>query len=464
MKTMLYTTAAALIAIANPASAQILGGGGGGILGGGLPPIPVMPNIPVMSAPINVPVGPVSSVTSGSVTGAATAGATKSIDTHTGKASANGSAKGSATGSLTQSLETPLNSVTANGAGSGNAAGSAGADAQLFGTDAVRGTLHQTHDAAGNLVTTFKDHAGNLVTATRDHAGNLLVTTRDHAGILLSSTGSLQGNATGSASGAFSGLSHNLALDGSAAGDAAGSFDVKPGTSLFDMNGQKIGKVREVFADGAGHVKGLLVKCGDTTALLPVSDFAANGNALVSSMTQSQIAATGNGQANGTADGSANGIFSGLSHNLALSGSTAADLTGSFDIKSGTQLYDMAGEKIGKVKEVIADAHGRVRALVVKVEDTTATLPAADFAANGDVLVTAMSEAQIVSKGEQQASGTSAPQQTSEADTAQTQSAEPASSDPAAGPAPAARSARGNSSAQPAGLRNQQQKDRVNSH
>ena len=35
MKTIFFTTAAALIAIANPANAQILGGSGGGILGGG---------------------------------------------------------------------------------------------------------------------------------------------------------------------------------------------------------------------------------------------------------------------------------------------------------------------------------------------------------------------------------------------------------------------------------------------
>ena len=51
MKTILYTTAAALIAIANPANAQILGGGGG-ILGGS--PIPTMPNIP---SPMNMQIG-----------------------------------------------------------------------------------------------------------------------------------------------------------------------------------------------------------------------------------------------------------------------------------------------------------------------------------------------------------------------------------------------------------------------
>ena len=415
MKTFLLTTAAALIAVANPANAQILGGGG--ILSGP-PPMPVLPSMPV---PMSIPVGPISSVTNGSVTGAATAAATKSVDTRSGKASATGSANGSATGSLTQSLDTPLNSLAASGTGSGSAAGSARADAQLFGSDAIRGTLRQTRDSAGNLVTTFRDRAGNFVTATRDRAGNLVVATRDRAGNLLSTTssaaGSAQGSASGSANGTFNGLSHNLALDGSAAADAAGSLDVKPGTSLFDMSGEKIGKVREVFADARGQVKGLLVKSGDTTALLPASDFAAKGDALVTVLSEAQLIAAGEGQSSGSTSGSANGIFSGLSHSLALSGSAAADLNGTFDVKPGTQLYDMAGEKIGKVKSVMADASGRVEALVVKVKDTTATLPAADFAANGDVLVTLMSEAQVAAAGQKQADGSPAPASAGKAST-----------------------------------------------
>ena len=81
---------------------------------------------------------------------------------------------------------------------------------------------------------------------------------------------------------------------------------------------------------------------------------------------------------------------------------------GSLDLKPGSQLYDMTGEKIGKVKEVVADTKGRVTALVVKVKDTTATLPTSDFAANGDVLVTAMSQAQIMATGAKQASDGSA--------------------------------------------------------
>ena len=411
MKTTLYASVAVLIAIANPANAQILGGGGG-IMGGA--PIPSLPNLPTLPPVMNVPTGAIGSVTNGEISGAATASAAKSINTRSGRASANGSANGSGRGSLTQSLDTPLNSVTANGAGSGSASGAARADAQLFGNDAVSGTLHQTLDATGDIVTTFQNRAGNLVTATHERTGELIVATRDRAGNLLSTTqttaASLTGSAQGSVmgAGAFSGMSHNLALAGTAAADAAGSLDIKSGTTLFDLDGDKIGKVREVFADASGRVKGLLIKVDDTTALLPVNDFAAAGQNLVTAMSESQIEAAGAAQANGGGTGSANGIFSGLSHNLALEGTAAANAAGSLDIKSGTQLFDMAGEKIGKVKQVVADAQGRVKALVVKVEDTTATLPAADFAANGDALVTAMSEGQIVATGNRQASGSSA--------------------------------------------------------
>ena len=396
MKDILLTSAAALFALANPANAQILGGiggsGSGSILGG-----VSMPSMPDTTMPSRS----VETVTRGSARGDASGSVTKSVNPRTGKASAQGSAQDSGDGSLTQSLDTPLNSVNGSAAGSGSFAASGGGEAQLIGTDAVRGTVRQSRDAAGNTLTTYRTKSGTLVTATRDRAGNLLSSSS-------SASGSAQGNGSGSANGMFSGLSHNLALDGSAAGDAAGSFDVKRGTQLYDLSGEKVGKVREVYADGSGRVKGLLVKSGDTTALLPAGAFAANGNALVTTLSQAQIDSASQGQAAGTGSGSASGIFSGMSHNLALSGSAAADAAGSLDLKPGSQLYDMSGEKIGKVKEVVADAKGRVTALVVKVKDTTATLPANDFAANGEVLVTAMSQAQIMATGARQASDGSA--------------------------------------------------------
>lgn len=396
MKAIFLTTAATLIAIASPANAQLLGGGGG-MLGGA--PIPALPTLP---SPSVVPAAPISTATTGSATAAGNATTSKTVDTRSGKANASGSASGSADLGLTKAVNAPLSSATANATGSGSAAGSANADAQLIGTDAVRGLVGQTRDAAGNTITTYRDRAGTIITTTRDRAGNLLATSGPLAG-------SAQGGAAGSGSGSLNGLSQNLALAGSAAANGVGTFDVKPGTNLFDMQGEKIGKVQEVFADADGRVKGLLVKTEEGTALLPVQNFAADGEDLVTSLSPSQIAASGAGQANGSADGTATGIFSGLSQNLALASSAAGNATGSFDVKKGTQLFDMNGQKIGKVKEVVADANGRVRALVVKVKDSTATLPVSNFAANGDMLVTVMSQAQVTSAANQQSAATPAP-------------------------------------------------------
>ena len=60
------------------------------------------------------------------------------------------------------------------------------------------------------------------------------------------------------------------------------------------------------------------------------------------------------------------------------------------------------GDRVGKVREILTDARGHVRALVVSVDGERATLPAAYFAGRGDVLVSAMSEAQLEQVAERQ--------------------------------------------------------------
>ena len=100
-------------------------------------------------------------------------------------------------------------------------------------------------------------------------------------------------------------MSQNLALAGSAAADAAGSFDIKPGTNLYDLDGDKIGKVRDVVADSTGRVKAVLVKVDDTMAMLPVNDFAADGKRLVTSLSETQIEAAGDKQVNASVSGNA---------------------------------------------------------------------------------------------------------------------------------------------------------------
>jgi sporulation protein YlmC with PRC-barrel domain len=62
------------------------------------------------------------------------------------------------------------------------------------------------------------------------------------------------------------------------------------------------------------------------------------------------------------------------------------------------------GEKIGKIREVLADSRGRVQSLLVKVDGQKAMLPAANFSGsgNGKAVVSAMGEGQIKRVAQQQ--------------------------------------------------------------
>ena len=84
---------------------------------------------------------------------------------------------------------------------------------------------------------------------------------------------------------------------------------------------------------------------------------------------------------------------------LALAGSTMASAQGTFDGAKGTTLYSPCGEKLGKVKQVVAVVRGKIDLLMWKLAGPDAVLPSAGHAASGDMLVTGMSEAEIAQAG-----------------------------------------------------------------
>lgn len=96
-------------------------------------------------------------------------------------------------------------------------------------------------------------------------------------------------------------------------------------------------------------------------------------------------AASGNGAGNGAATGGA-GAGSGM---LALTGSAAAQGSGSVDMQPGMNVVDARGRAIGTVRALRNEADGRVRDVLVQVGDRVATLPAANFSGEGNVLVSA---------------------------------------------------------------------------
>ena len=108
------------------------------------------------------------------------------------------------------------------------------------------------------------------------------------------------------------------------------------------------------------------------------------------------------GSAAGNANGNASGLFSGAAGQLAAAGSLAAAGNANFEVSKGMRVFGPDGDRLGKVRGVIADSRGQVQALLVKVDGATATLPAANFSGSGNALVSAMGEGQIKNAAQSQ--------------------------------------------------------------
>jgi len=111
--------------------------------------------------------------------------------------------------------------------------------------------------------------------------------------------------------------------------------------------------------------------------------------------------ATANGK--GAAQGSANGASSLAGSNLVAAGSAASTAAGAFAVSPGMDIQTIKGEAIGTVRNVETDAHGKVQSLLIEVDNRTAKLPAGNFSANGNALVSAMGSGEIKKAAKQQA-------------------------------------------------------------
>jgi hypothetical protein len=110
----------------------------------------------------------------------------------------------------------------------------------------------------------------------------------------------------------------------------------------------------------------------------------------------------GNASGAGSAAGSLSGSFLGSAGQLAAAGSAAAQGSGTFDVVSGMDVTDVKGRVIGEVVSVVSNARGVVQSVVVEAGDRTATIPAANFAGSGNVLVSGMSKGEVKSASRDQ--------------------------------------------------------------
>jgi len=177
----------------------------------------------------------------------------------------------------------------------------------------------------------------------------------------------------------------NGAASGSAAGSANGSSEVTLlGTdAVRSTAGQAIGTARNAAGSARSAASGAASTAGGTAR-----------NAVSGASNAGSLAGNGSGSGNGMAMGNLG--------QLAASGSTAANADGMFAVAPGMPIEDPKGRVVGYVQEVRQNGSGVVNSVVVESGNRTATLPAADFAGSGDVLVTGMSKGQIKQAAKQQ--------------------------------------------------------------
>ncbi|WP_374409881.1 hypothetical protein [Novosphingobium colocasiae] len=276
----IITTALMLTTV--PAHAQLLGGGGlggglGGALGGSLNG--TIGGTLGGASSVGSTVDSVRSSTSGTLRSAGSTSGSQSVNRKSGAVHADRSASAAGGGDIAQTVATPTRMIGGDASGHASGSGSGNLDAQLLGTDAVRSTASSARGTAGGT-------SGGALSMTGGLTGSL--------------TGTLSGSGSASGSGGGTGALGPIGGDGEAGGSGQGGFQVTRGMPVLAPDGERIGKVRQLFTNGRGEIQQMLVKVGDSTALLPATNFSASGNAVMSAMTQGQIQQAAQQQGDGS--------------------------------------------------------------------------------------------------------------------------------------------------------------------
>lgn len=174
------------------------------------------------------------------------------------------------------------------------------------------------------------------------------------------------GRASGSASSSNSLLGSTLS--GSGSGSASGS-----GGGAFDVQAVGTDAVRGTAQGAVGSARGL-----------------------------AQGATSAGGSFAGNAQAMASGMASGGMGQLAAAGSAAANVAGNVAVMPGMAVEDARGRTIGEVESVVANAQGTVMGVLVGVGGSEALLPAGNFTATGDALVSAMGKGEVKKEANRQ--------------------------------------------------------------
>lgn len=250
------------------------------------------------------------------------------------------------------------------------------AHAQLIG-GGIGGTLGGAGSigSVGSPMDTIGSATRGSVNSTANSAGSQSVNRKSGA---VHADRSADANVTGSIAETVS--APTRMVSGSGSGSAAGNASGNADAQLIGTDA-----VRQSAGNAVTTTRGIALGATKAERSTAGAMGQATGNAAGSS----------NGNATGSSNDNGNDLFSGAVSNLAAAGSLAAAGEGSFGVSKGMHVLGPDGNRLGKVRGVIADAHGSVQQLLVKVDGATATLPAANFSGSGNALVSVMGEGQI---------------------------------------------------------------------
>jgi len=168
-------------------------------------------------------------------------------------------------------------------------------------------------------------------------------------------------------------------VSGSASGSSSASGQSSASAQLIGTDA-----VRGIAGEGVSQARGA----------------AAAGQSLAGSAAgQAQGAANGaTGSLAGSASGSGSAAGNATSNiagsTLAAAGSSAASGNGAFAVQPGMDVLSPGGEKIGEVRQVVADSRGQVREVIVAQGNREAPVPAANLQGSGSALYAVQASAQ----------------------------------------------------------------------
>lgn len=179
-------------------------------------------------------------------------------------------------------------------------------------------------------------------------------------------TRAIGGEATGNAGGTGSG-----SLDAQLLGTDAVRDTARP------VRGAASGVAESAHGTAGGTASGALASVGDLTSSV-TGTLSGSGSAAGSGGGAGSVGPVGGG-------GSANGAGE-----------------GGFQVTRGTPVLAPHGERIGKVRQIFTNGSGEIEQMLVKIDGATALLPASNFSASGNAVMSAMTEGQIQQAAQQQ--------------------------------------------------------------